>query len=62
MDGVRAFRELKRIRPDVRVILSSGNSEDHATELFSGEGLAGFIQKPYRLQAFEDAVASALAK
>jgi PAS domain S-box-containing protein len=49
MDGVAAFSELKQIRPDVRVILSSGFSEQEATERFIGHGLSGFIQKPYQM-------------
>jgi PAS domain S-box-containing protein len=47
MDGRETFRELRRIRPDVRVVLSSGYNEQEATSPFTGEGLAGFIQKPY---------------
>ncbi len=50
MDGLETFEELQRIHPDVRVILSSGYSEQEATERFTGKGLAGFIQKPYRLE------------
>ena len=34
----------------VRVILSSGYSEEDATELLAGQELAGFIQKPYDLE------------
>jgi PAS domain S-box-containing protein len=47
MDGEQVFRELRRIRPDVCVILSSGYNEQDATRRFSGTGLAGFIHKPY---------------
>ena len=47
MDGSETFRELKRLRPDVRVVLSSGYNEQEATSSFAGKGLAGFIQKPY---------------
>jgi DNA-binding response OmpR family regulator len=49
MDGEETFRELRRIDPGVRVILSSGYSAEIATERFSGIGLAGFIHKPYQL-------------
>ena len=49
LDGAETFRELRGIRPDVRVILTSGYSEEAATERFAGQGLAGFIQKPYQL-------------
>ncbi|NUP99344.1 MAG: response regulator [Armatimonadetes bacterium] len=47
MDGEEAFREMRRIRPDVKVILSSGYNEQEATNRFAGQGLAGFLQKPY---------------
>lgn len=47
MDGVETFAEMKRIRDDVRVILSSGYNEQDAMERFAGQGLAGFIHKPY---------------
>jgi PAS domain S-box-containing protein len=47
MDGEEAFRELRRIDPEVRVILTSGYNEQEATNRFSGKGLAGFVQKPY---------------
>ena len=49
MDGEEAFRELRRIQPDVRVILCSGYNEQDATQRFAGKGLAGFIQKPYKM-------------
>ena len=48
LDGEARFRELRRIRADVRVILSSGYNEQELIERFAGKGLAGFIQKPYR--------------
>jgi nitrogen-specific signal transduction histidine kinase len=62
MDGLTAFRELRRIRPDVRVILSSGYDEQEATRHFTGQGLAGFIQKPYRIHDLQKALGSALDK
>ena len=51
MDGEQTFRMLKRIRPDVRVILCSGLGEAEAQERFGNLGTAGFIQKPYGLEA-----------
>ena len=55
MDGVEAFRALRSIRPDVKVILTSGYSEQMAAEQVgaaaheAGErGPAAFLQKPYR--------------
>jgi PAS domain S-box-containing protein len=47
MDGEETFREMRRIRPDVTVLLCSGYNEQDAMQRFSGKGVAGFIQKPY---------------
>ena len=49
MDGEAALRQLRRIDPDARVVLSSGYDEQEVTARFGEAGLAGFIQKPYRL-------------
>ncbi|MFC1572559.1 PAS domain S-box protein [Candidatus Eisenbacteria bacterium] len=51
MDGAEAFREIRRLRPGVRVILCSGYNEQDATQRFAGKGLAGFIQKPFDVAA-----------
>jgi PAS domain S-box-containing protein len=61
MDGEEAFRELRRIDPRVRVVLTSGYNEQDATERFAGKGLAGFIQKPYRPSDLLEKVRAALA-
>lgn len=46
LDGEEVFHELRRIRPDVRVVLSSGYTEQEVLNRFTGAGLAGVIQKP----------------
>jgi len=53
LDGEGCFRELKRINPDVKVILSSGYNKQDVTNRFDGSGLAGFVQKPYNLNELE---------
>lgn len=50
MDGEETFRELRRLDPKLRILLSSGYAEQEVLERFAGMGLAGVIQKPYRLQ------------
>lgn len=47
MGGEEVFRELRRLRSDVCVILSSGYNEEDVTQRFVGKGLEGFVQKPY---------------
>ncbi len=53
MDGKEAFREMKQIKPEVSVILTSGYNEQEATSSFTGKGLAGFIQKPFKLSSLK---------
>ncbi len=49
MDGEQAYRELRRIRADVAVIISSGYDEQDVTPRFGTDGPVTFIQKPYEL-------------
>jgi two-component system cell cycle sensor histidine kinase/response regulator CckA len=60
LDGEETFREMRRIRDGVRTILSSGYNEQTATDRFAGEGLAGFIQKPYRYAELQAVIRRAL--
>jgi PAS domain S-box-containing protein len=56
LDGLATFRELRRIRADVPVILCSGFTEQEIAERFADEGLAGFLQKPYDLKSLKKAL------
>ena len=49
MDGEQTFTELRRLRPDVRVVLMSGFSAQEAMVRFPGKGLASFLQKPFTI-------------
>ncbi len=60
MDGKEAFRKMKELDPQVRVVLSSGYNEQEAIQQFLGRGLAGFIQKPYQLKTLSEALEKAL--
>jgi len=54
MDGEETFRELRRIDPNVRVVMSSGYTESEITPRFAGKRLTGFLQKPYSMTALMD--------
>ncbi|ACH37816.1 sensor histidine kinase response regulator, HAMP and PAS domain-containing [Citrifermentans bemidjiense Bem] len=56
MDGERCLVELQKIRPDVKVVMSSGYTEYEVTQKLRGKQLAGFIQKPYKLSALVEAL------
>ena len=62
LDGRDTYRELARIRPDVRVVLTSGYSEQEAFSEWGGQGLAGFLQKPYRVPDLVSILLQAQAK
>jgi len=59
MDGEECFRELRLVRPDIKVIMSSGYNEQEVADKFVGKGLAGFIQKPYTLSSLKAAIMEA---
>jgi nitrogen-specific signal transduction histidine kinase/CheY-like chemotaxis protein len=61
MGGEETFRRLRAINPDARVILSSGYSQAEATRHFVGQGLAGFIQKPYNASTLVKTIRQHLA-
>ena len=48
MGGEDACDALRRIRPDVSILLSSGYGEEEVTQRMGGREVAGFIRKPYR--------------
>jgi len=62
LGGAEVFEEMRRIHPDVRVIVTSGYNEQDVTSQISGRGFAGFIQKPYGHQALVDKVCGAIRK
>ena len=53
LGGEEVFRAMRSIRPDVRVVLMSGYSSHELAARYGSEGLAGFIQKPFRFEELE---------
>lgn len=49
MSGKEVYSALAAIRPDVKVLLSSGFSQDPRIEEVRALGVRGFIQKPYTM-------------
>ncbi len=56
MGGEAAYREMRKTRSDIPVILSSGYNEQDAINRFAASGAAAFVQKPYRTQTLVDAL------
>ncbi len=53
MDGEETLRELRRLRPDIPVLVSSGYSEREVQQRFEQLGLSGFIAKPYNIATLQ---------
>jgi PAS domain S-box-containing protein len=51
LNGEETFRRLRQMRPELRVILMSGFNKVETINRFSGQGLAGFVQKPFELES-----------
>jgi PAS domain S-box-containing protein len=60
MDGVETFRELRRLDPHCRVVLTSGYNEQEAIQDFLGKGLVAFVQKPFHHSDLMQAMQKAL--
>jgi PAS domain S-box-containing protein len=58
MGGGEFLRELRRRRPDVRVVLTSGYSEAEARRLCADYEGCAFLQKPFTLQRLMEAIES----
>ncbi|MEI9898505.1 MAG: CHASE domain-containing protein [Chthoniobacter sp.] len=61
LDGNATFTELRRLDPEVRVLLMSGFNEQDAIQRFAGKGLAGFIQKPFKPETLYNKLQSIFA-
>lgn len=49
MSGAEAYQEIKKIDPDVKIIISSGYDEVDAEKSFFSQGETGFLRKPYKM-------------
>jgi len=60
MDGGELFEALRKIKPDLIGILSSGYYEADLDETYKNRGFAAFLHKPYELKELQDALLQAL--
>jgi signal transduction histidine kinase/CheY-like chemotaxis protein len=60
LHGYECFMEMKKINPDVKVIVTSGFAMDGGAEKAIEQGALGFIQKPFELGMFTKAIIDAL--
>jgi CheY-like chemotaxis protein len=60
MNGEECLTQLRSIRADVPVLLSSGFSETEAASRFRSAGVTRFLQKPYTAQYLAELVKATL--
>lgn len=57
LDGVSTLQALRALRPGIRAVLMSGYEQHEAVRRFDGLGLAGFLQKPFTIDALREKAA-----
>lgn len=60
MNGKECFFAMKKISPDVRVVISSGFTRDEDLEEMKAAGAAWFIRKPFRITELSQIIHNAL--
>ncbi len=60
MSGAETFPELRKIRPEVKILVSSGYSELETMKAFPVQRVTGFIQKPYTSRGLAEKARSAM--
>ncbi|MBI2619614.1 MAG: PAS domain S-box protein [Ignavibacteriales bacterium] len=60
MDGQATFQALKTLNPEIKVLISSGFSQDSSVQVLLHSGAAGFVGKPYQTEDLLKAVSNHL--
>lgn len=60
MNGPDTLKEMKRIKPDVNVLITSGYAESKEIKNIVKSGIAGYIQKPVKISLLSHTVADIL--
>jgi CheY-like chemotaxis protein len=61
MGGVEAAARLREIDPGVKIVASSGYSDEASLSGYRGQGFAAFLRKPYNLQRLRETLDALLA-
>lgn len=60
MGGVNFFLEVRRIKPDAKIILLSSNLDKRAKRALDQKGLFGYLQKPFLMESLSELIAKTL--
>ncbi len=61
-NGADAFREMRMIKPDVRVLISSGYGEEGEASEMVRSGAMGICSKPYTIEKLSEQIARAMER
>jgi DNA-binding NtrC family response regulator len=56
VDGIEVLKSLHKIKPDLRAILVTGNSDAVPEDIFLGQGFIGYISKPFDIDGLKQIV------
>jgi len=56
MSGEQTLVKLRRMRPQVKVLLTSGHSEQEVSQTFAGKKASAFLKKPFRASELIDRI------
>ncbi len=62
MGGEEALGHIKRVRPDIPIILSSGYNAEESMRKFPAGSVTGFLQKPYTADALATVIQNGLQR
>jgi CheY-like chemotaxis protein len=60
MDGSETFRELRKMDPEVKILIATGFTDDDVVDQLLADGAAGFVEKPFTKETLAEAVACVL--
>jgi len=61
MDGMQAFRQLRKTSPKLGIILTTGYGEDEIRKRFGTLKLQGFLRKPFTAASLVEMVKEAIS-
>jgi PAS domain S-box-containing protein len=62
MDGSQAFKSIRKLKENAKVIIASGFTKDESLSDLRDAGLSGFIRKPYRESELSQLVSEVILK
>jgi len=60
-NGANTYKRLKKMNPDIRVLVSSGLERDGSIDEILNDGQNGFIRKPFKFEEFTNNIDAMLS-